>query len=100
MLRVSRGLYFVVDCRSVEEVAAHVDLGSPVPEQRAQGFGGAAPLELAARVPGYLVRDRLCLVRDRLRDRFSEALRDELGGFGSRRDVLTIHHDGFGCVLL
>jgi hypothetical protein len=34
VLRVTRGPYFVADCRSVEEVAKHVDLTELVPEQR------------------------------------------------------------------
>jgi len=34
MLRVKRGPYWVADCRSVDEVAMHVDLAAPVPEQR------------------------------------------------------------------
>lgn len=34
MLRVKRGRYLVADCRSVEEVAKHVDLAELVAEQR------------------------------------------------------------------
>jgi hypothetical protein len=33
MLRVKRGPYWVADCRSVDEVAKHVDVASLVPEQ-------------------------------------------------------------------
>ena len=35
VLRVKRGRYWVADCRSVAEVAKHVDLAELVPEQRA-----------------------------------------------------------------
>jgi hypothetical protein len=35
MLRVKRGRYWVADCRTVDEVAKHVDLAELVPEQRA-----------------------------------------------------------------
>ena len=38
MLRVKRGPYFVADCRSVDEVAKHVDLAELIPEQ----LGGGA----------------------------------------------------------
>ena len=34
MLRVKRGPYFVADCRSIDEVAQHVDLASLVPQAR------------------------------------------------------------------
>ena len=34
MLRVRHGSYVVIDCRSIDEVAAVVDLASLVPEQR------------------------------------------------------------------
>lgn len=34
MLRVRHGTYFVADCRTVDEVAQHVDLATLVPEQR------------------------------------------------------------------
>jgi hypothetical protein len=34
MLRVKRGPYWVADCRSIDEVAQHVDLAALVPAQR------------------------------------------------------------------
>ena len=47
MLRVKRGPYFVADCRSVEEVAKHVDLAELGRSNGADGSWVAAPLEPA-----------------------------------------------------